>query len=122
MNDIQVTARFKIHENKLDEFMELADACIFAARRDDKGTIQYDWFFSEDRSECIVRERYVNAGSLLHHFINQGDLMGLLLKRSDLSLEVYGELTDELIEAAENLDITFYSFYTGLVNNRNERK
>ena len=57
MEAIQVTARLVIHEGKLEEFKELAAQCMQLVRERDSGTLQYDWFFSDDHTECVVRRR-----------------------------------------------------------------
>ena len=42
-------------------------------RSKDPGTLQYDTFFNEDESECIVLERFRDLDALLQHGANIGD-------------------------------------------------
>ena len=36
-------------------------------RERDSGTLQYDWFFNDTRTECVVRETYKDSGAVLEH-------------------------------------------------------
>jgi len=63
MDAIQVTARLTIHEGKLEQFKELAAQCMRSARERDSGTLQYDWFFNDSYTECVVRETYKDSWS-----------------------------------------------------------
>jgi quinol monooxygenase YgiN len=114
MNKIQVTASLMIHDGKLEEFKTIAQACIESVREKDKGTLQYDWFFNEDNTECVVREQYVDSNAVLEHIANLGETMGALLALADLSLEVYGRPSEELVKATEGMDIRVYSYFQGL--------
>ena len=114
MSELQITARLRIHEGKLDQFRIAAEACLKSTQNKDKGTSQYDWFFSEDQSECVVRERYADSDAVLEHIGNLGETMGALMEVSDLSLEVFGAPSEKLANATKGMDIKVYGFYQGL--------
>ena len=114
MENIQLTARFKIHDGRLEEFKKVAEECLSVTKEKDKDTLQYDWFFSKDQTECIIRENWIDSNSLLTHLGNLGDLLGKLLEVSDLYPEVYGNPSEELINATAALNPKIYSFYQGL--------
>ena len=117
MNKIQVTAKFKIHQGKVNEFKKVANAAIAAVNENEKGkgALQYDWFFSPDETECVVRESYADSNAVLAHMGNVGELLGQLLSMSDFDLEVYADhLSEELQQAAAALNPKVYSFYGGL--------
>lgn len=114
MDELQVTARLAIHDGKLEEFKAVAAECLRTVREEDSGTLQYDWFFSEDESECVVRERYRDSDAVLEHIANLGDTFDALLGVADLSLEVCGDPSPELMEASEGLDVTVYRYFQGL--------
>lgn len=114
MNQLQVTARLKIHEGKLSAFKELAAQCMSSTKEKDKHTLQYDSFINKEQTECVVRERYVDSNAILAHIANLGDLFGKILQVSDFSVEVYGEPSQELINATTALNPKIYSFYQGL--------
>ena len=58
---LQLSARMKIREGKLDEFKRLAAVCISQVKENDPGTLQYDWFLNSDRTECEIREAYESS-------------------------------------------------------------
>lgn len=114
MNEIQVTARCKVFPGKLDEFKKAAAACVQSVRDKDQHTSQYDWFFSQDQSECVVRERYPNSDAVMQHIGNLGPLLEGLVQTCELSIEVYGKPSQELIDASAGLDLEIYDFFVGI--------
>ena len=76
--------------------------------------LQYDWFFSEDQTEFVVRERYTDSNAVFAHLANLGDLFGKILQVSDFSVEVYGNASQDLRDATASMNSKFYSFYQGL--------
>ena len=114
MKDLQVTARCKIHDGKLDAFRVVAKECLQSVKERDDGTLQYDWFFNEAQTECVVRERYRNSEAVMQHIANLGETMGALLETCDLSIEVFGDPTPELVEGTKALPTQVYSFFQGV--------
>ena len=60
-------ARFRIHEGKLDEFERLSAQAMEIVRTKDTGTLQYDTYFNDDETECIVIERFRDSEALIQH-------------------------------------------------------
>ena len=58
MSELQAVARYKFHEGKVEEFKRLSAQCMEIVRTKDTGTLQYEIYFNDDQSECIVLERY----------------------------------------------------------------
>ena len=114
MKVLQVSARFRIHDGKLDEFKTQAQACIQSVREKDTGTMQYDWFFNSDETECVVRERYASSEAIIAHIGNLGETFGGLLATADIALEIYGEPSAELVAATEGLPTEVYGFFKGI--------
>ncbi|HSO85028.1 MAG TPA: antibiotic biosynthesis monooxygenase [Draconibacterium sp.] len=114
MQNIQITAKFKIHSGKVEEFKKIAAQCVPAVKANETGALQYDWFFNPGETECVVRETYSDSNAVLAHMGNIGTLLGQLLAMSDFDLEVYGNLSEELKNAAAGLNPKVYSFYQGL--------
>ena len=116
MNKIQFTARFRIHAGKLDEAKKIAFECmaIVKEKEEGKGALQYDWFFSTDQTECVVRETYADSNAVLAHMGNLGEPLGQILAISDFELEIYGDMSEELQKAVAALDPKVYSFFQGL--------
>ena len=85
-------ARFKVHEGKLDEFKRLSAQAMEIVRTKDTGTLQYDTYFNDDRSECVVIERYRDSEAAIEHAANLGHLFGAILATVSV---VHGELLGE---------------------------
>jgi hypothetical protein len=51
-------ARFKFHEGKAEEYKRLSAQAMEIVRTKDSGTLQFDTYFNDDESECMVIERY----------------------------------------------------------------
>jgi quinol monooxygenase YgiN len=116
MKEIQITAKFKIHPGKVEEFKKISHNALAIVAEKEKGKtcLQYDWFFSPDETECVVRETYVDSNAVLTHLENVGEGLGQLLAISDFSGEFYGPVSDEVKNATAPFNPKFYSFFHGL--------
>jgi hypothetical protein len=65
-------------------------------RTKDTGTLQYETYFNDDQSECIVLERYRDSEALIEHFAHIGDLMEAIVATGSVSGEVLGEPSAKL--------------------------
>jgi quinol monooxygenase YgiN len=114
MSSLQVIARFSIHDGKLDEFRALAERCMVAVREKDSGTSQYDWFLSDDDSECVVVETYRDSAAVFEHVGSVSEILGELAAVAELKLELFGSPTAELTDALSKLGVRTYSQFQGL--------
>jgi len=114
MNNLQLTARFVIHNGQLKKFKELAEACMQSTKEKDTGTLQYDWYFNSDETECRVRETYVDSDAILAHIGNLGPLLGELLAITDFYPELYGEPSEALVNATKALKPKIYAHFQSM--------
>jgi hypothetical protein len=84
------------HEGELAEFKRLAAQCMEIVRAKDTGTLQYDIYFNDDQSECIVLERYRDSKALIEHAAHLGDLGEAIFATGWVSGELLGEPSAEL--------------------------
>src|SRR5262249_62034933 len=63
----EVTARLKVREGELEGFKRQAAKMMRLTSELDTKTVRYDWFLSDDETECEVREAYVDADALIEH-------------------------------------------------------
>jgi len=63
----EVTARLKVRDGQLEGFKQQAAEMMRLTKEKDTKTLRYDWFLSNDGTECEVREGYVDADGLLEH-------------------------------------------------------
>jgi quinol monooxygenase YgiN len=94
--ELQGVARFRFHEGKLEEFKRLATQCMEIVRTKDTGTLQYDVYFNDEQSECIVHERYRDSKALMEHAAHLGDLNEAIVATGLVSGELLGEPSAEL--------------------------
>jgi quinol monooxygenase YgiN len=92
VSELQGIARFKFHEGKLEEFKRLSAQAMEIVRTKDTGTLQYDTYFNEDQSECIVIERYRDSEAAMEHAANLAGVSAAVLETVTV---VHGELLGE---------------------------
>jgi hypothetical protein len=116
----EVTARLKIREGELEGFKRQAAEVMRVAKEKDTKTLRYDWFLSDDGTECEVREGYVDANGLLEHAHNVSEAREQLFRDHAYGhdMTIYGEPSPALAELIERLagHVTFhrYSLIQGL--------
>jgi len=116
----EVTARLKIREGALEGFKHQAAEMMRLTRELDTKTLRYDWFLSNDGTECEVREGYVDADGLLEHAQHVMEAREQLFRDyaygHDMTL--YGEPSPALAELMDRLAAVVpfhrYSFFQGL--------
>ncbi|HEY3723824.1 MAG TPA: antibiotic biosynthesis monooxygenase [Acidimicrobiia bacterium] len=96
MSELQGIARIRFHEGRLDEFKRLSEQCMEIVRAQDTGTLQYEIYFNDDQSECMVLERYRDSQALLEHAAHLGDLSEAVLATGSVTGELLGEPSSEL--------------------------
>jgi quinol monooxygenase YgiN len=92
MSELQGIARFKFHEGKVEEFKRLSAQALEIVRAKDTGTLQYDLYFSDDQSECVVLERFRDSNALIEHTAHLADLSQEILA---IVTVVHGEILGE---------------------------
>jgi quinol monooxygenase YgiN len=61
MEKLEVSARMTVRERRLEGFKRQAAECIRQTKERDTKTLRYDWFLSNDETECEIREMYQGA-------------------------------------------------------------
>jgi pimeloyl-ACP methyl ester carboxylesterase/quinol monooxygenase YgiN len=116
----EVTARLRVREGELDGFKQQIAEIMRQTRAKDTKTLRYDWFLSEDGTQCEVREAYADADALLEHHHHIGEAKAKLFRdfADDHDMTLYGEPSPALAEAMEAMagHVTFhrYAFFQGL--------
>ena len=106
MSELLGIARFKFHEGKLEEFKRLSAEAMEIVRTKDSGTLQYDTYFNNDQSECIVIERYRDSEAAIEHAANLADVSAAVLATvSVVHGELLGEPSEELRANLADMDV-----------------
>ena len=114
MSELQGIARITLQEGELEAFKRLAVRCIEIVRTKDTGTLQYDIYFNEDQSECIVHERYRDSAALIEHAAHLGDLNAAILATGSVSGALLGEPSAELREMLADSDVRLFMPYRSM--------
>ena len=113
--EIQGIARFTFHEGRVEEFKRLSARCMDIVRTEDTGTLQYEIYFNDDESECIVLERYRDSEALVEHAANiGGDLMEAIVATATVSGELLGEPSAELRANLADSPVQLFTPYRAL--------
>jgi quinol monooxygenase YgiN len=116
----EVTARLKIRDGELEGFTQQAAEIMRIARVEDTKTLRYDWFVSEDGTECEVRESYTDADALLEHGFHVAEARDKLFRdfADGHHMTLYAEPSPRLAELMEKLaghvKFTQFTFLQGL--------
>ena len=112
MSQFEVRARLKIREGKLGQFKQQAAGMMRVTREKDTGTLAYDWFLSQDGSECEVREAYVDADALVDHAFHVRDARDAMFATFayDHRMAFYGEPSPRLLELVNKIGVEFTLF------------
>jgi quinol monooxygenase YgiN len=85
-------ARFRIHEGMVEEYKRLSARAMEIVRTKEPGTLQYDTYFNDDQSECIIIERYKDSEAAIEHATNLADITAAVIAIVSV---VHGELLGE---------------------------
>jgi quinol monooxygenase YgiN len=116
----EVTARLKIRDGELEGFRLQAAEMMRQTRENDTKTLRYDWFVSDDGTQCEVREGYVDADGLLEHAHHVAEAREKLFRDHAYGHEMtlHGEpspaLADLIDRLAGHVDFNRYSLLQGL--------
>lgn len=94
--ELHAIVRFRFHEGQVEEFKRLSAQCMEIVRSQDTGTLQYDTFFNEDETECIVIERFRDSDALVQHGENLAHLMDAIIATGSVSGELLGDPGPEI--------------------------
>jgi len=110
MNNIQVSAKFlNVSSANLADFKKAAVEALEIAQRE-PGVLQYDWFFDDQETICVVRETYQDAEALRTHISNVGETFGRLIELGGgCELEMFGALPAQLGETPAGVRRSVFS-------------
>jgi quinol monooxygenase YgiN len=95
---LEVIARVKVRPGQLEGFKTQAAEILRLAQEKDTQTLRYDWFISEDETDCEVHEAYLSEEGLIEH--NQHVVAARDAWFRDYAFDhrmsVYGEISQHL--------------------------
>ena len=114
MGELQGIVRFTFHADKVDEFKRLSAECLEIVRTKDEGTLQYDTYFNDDESECIVLERFRDSDALILHGQNMAPLMESIMASGTVRGELLGDLSEGLRAQMAGSPVGLFTLYQAL--------
>ena len=96
----------------LERFKQQAAELVRQMSEADEPPLRYDWFLSEDGTECEVREAYVDADSLLRHQQLVAETKMKLFREfvESHTMTFYGEPSPALAGALKAMGTTYTVF------------
>lgn len=96
--ELQAIVRFRFQNGHVEEFKRLSSQCMEIVRTQDTGMLQYDTYFNDEETECIVIERFRDSDALIRHGENLAHLMDAITATGSVTGELLGEPSAELRE------------------------
>lgn len=120
MRNFELSAQMTIRPGQLDGFRRQAAEIIRLSKERDTQTLRYDWFITNDGTECEVRELYTGPQGLIEHKAHIGPALRELFAHyaDNHFMTIYGEPSPELLFLVESLhmekQVKWFSFAGGL--------
>jgi quinol monooxygenase YgiN len=107
MSQFEVRARLKVRDGQLEGFKRQAAEMMRQTREKDTATLAYDWYLSEDGTQCEVHEAYVDADALVDHAFHVREAREVMFERfaDDHKMILYGETSPRLDELTEKVGV-----------------
>lgn len=107
---IIIIATSLLIKNKLPQLQETLKELQKHCSNTEEGMLQYDWYVSEDSNTIKVLETYTNSEAVLFHFDNYKPFAARLGEsRTFVSLEVYGNASDELKQRVKKINAEHFT-------------
>jgi quinol monooxygenase YgiN len=116
----ELSAHMTIRPGQLEGFKKQAAECIRITKEQDTHTLRYDWFITNDGTECEVREAYTAPEGLIEHNRHIIDARTKLFAdyADNHMMTVYSDPIPEIVDLvkAHHLEKQFkwFSFVKGL--------
>lgn len=97
-----------INDGQLEAFKALM-AEMIDGTRDEAGTLNYEWFLSDDQTTCHIYERYASSAATMVHLGNFGEKYAerFLTFLTPMRFTVYGDPDGAVREALDKLAVTY---------------
>ena len=114
MASIAYLIEMTIEDGKTDEFKALAAAYTDAVRAGEPGTLEYQWWLSEDGSKGLLKETFTGSEALLTHIANVGPSLSDLLAIAPFTRwEIFGEPSADARNALDEFGVVYFQHVVG---------
>jgi quinol monooxygenase YgiN len=108
VSEIRGVAWFKFKEGKVKEFKRLCAELIDIMRARDTGTLQFEIYLSDDESECVIYERYLDSEAVIEHGAHVGEIMPAIFATGSGPSALLGEPNAELAAMTAGSPVTVF--------------
>lgn len=117
MSHVELRANLHIRPGQLEGFKTQAAEIVRLAREQDTETLRFDWFLSEDGTECEVHETYESEAGFFAHAQHIMDARARLFDGcvDGHHVTAYGEMPEQIaaVANAHAGGLEHYSFLQG---------
>ena len=114
MSEIQGIGRIKFHEGKLEEFNRLGARIMEVVRTQDTGTLQFEIFFNDNQTECIILERYKNYAAFMEHGAHLGNVTAAIATMGSVTAACLSESSEELRAVLAGSEVELFTPHLSL--------
>jgi len=104
----------KIPSGMLEEYKQYVREYINQVKEKGSGTLQFNWFISDDRTEVEILEVYASSEAALKHLEHLRELQGIVFKKfgAPYSITIYGDPSPELLRNVKGskMNVRVFSF------------
>jgi len=100
-NNVYWLLELNIKDGEAENFKVLMNDMVEATKANEPGTINYEWFVSDDGKHCHIYERFVNSAATMTHLASFGEKFAerFLAALEPTRMVVYGDPSSEVREA-----------------------
>lgn len=111
---IRLVIQCSVPAGKAGEAKVLLREAIDLCQEKDMGLLSYEYFFDESESEFYALEWYKDSAAVLTHMGIVGETLNKLLETVQITrAEVFGNASDELIEAFVPFSAKVFRYWGG---------
>ena len=98
-----------IKPDEHDTFIALMREMVTTTQANEPGTLNYEWFISEDETSCKIYERYRDSAAVMTHLASFGANFAdrFLAESEPTRFVVFGDPTEEVREALGGFGAVF---------------
>ncbi len=111
---IRLVLRCSVPEGKANDLKSLQRSLIETCKEKDSGLLSYEFFFNDTGSEMYALEWYKDSAAVMTHMGIGGETLNQVLGTVQIiRAEVFGNATDELIEAFKPFNAKYFRHWDG---------
>ena len=104
-----------VKEGKLDDFKAVVNTMIEMTDVNEPNTLVYEWYISEDGSECHLLETFKDSDAFMVHLGNVGHMFDALFESATMTrAKIYGSPSAELQQALDPLGVQYFAHFNGV--------